>query len=163
MKRLVLLFLLAVTPAHAANDTPRAAVQAIYAPYASLDSDPASSWARPLFSADTAALIRQWRAVAPTDEIDDLSGADWFCQCQDWQASTFRITITRVRMASQRRAEVEVIVHVSGDYRPRARLILLREGDRWLLDDMFDQSFTRGLKAQLRTTIAADRALAPAR
>lgn len=150
----------APTPALATADTPAAAVQAIYAPYANPRVEPPTSWERPVFSAGTRALIGRWQAVAPEDEPDDLSDGDWFCQCQDWDARNFRVRIASVRQVNPQRAEVQVSLEIGWNARRQARLVMVREGGSWKLDDMFDSYLKGGLKAQIRATIVADQALA---
>lgn len=133
-----------------------AAVATIYRPFAAPDSMNAS-WEYPVFSADTARLIGEWRKVVPEDEVDDLNDGDWFCQCQDWldlRASVIGRRLVRPGVVSAR-----VRIDLGGGQRRAADLVFVKERQRWMLDDMFAHSFPKGLKQALRETAAADRLL----
>jgi hypothetical protein len=134
----------------------------IFAPYRAADVAPA--WEQPIYTAEVAALIAEWRAVAPHDEPDALSDGDWLCQCQDWNEEAFTATITSIDAIGADRAEVEVDVDL-GFAEPasslrRERLVLKREDGVWKIDDLVAESFAAGLKQALRETIAADKTLA---
>ncbi len=46
-----------------------------------------------------------------------------------------------------------------GESEREERLTLRREGEAWMIDDIFAESFPQGLRQALRETIAADEAL----
>jgi Protein of unknown function (DUF3828) len=131
-----------------------AAVAAIFAPYRKTDMSQ-SAFERPIWSAETAALIARWRRVTPQDEVDDLSDADWLCMCQDWDAARFRAVVTGRRALAAGVAEVTVRMS-NGGTPEMERMRFRREGGRWRLDDMVARDFPRGIKQALRDTIAAD-------
>jgi hypothetical protein len=134
----------------------------IFRPYTT--AEPAPPWEQPIYTTEAAGLIAEWRAVAPQDEPDALSGGDWLCQCQDWNEEEFTATITSIDVTAPDVAEVEIDVDL-GFADPassvrRERLILKREGDAWKVDDLLAEALPAGLKQALRETIAADKALA---
>lgn len=133
-------------------------IRRIFAPYQQEESAPE---AQPLYSAETAALIARWEAVRPTDEVDDLSDGDWFCQCQDWDWRSFKVAPGATRRLSGDLVDVPVRLDIGWNTRREARLQLKREGGAWRLDDLFfADGMEGGLKQALRDTIRADEALA---
>lgn len=136
-----------------------ALVQRIYAPYADPAAPPALLDA-PIYSAETTGLLARWKAVTPADEPDRLSDGDWFCQCQDWDQSAFRLTIAGRQPLPSGAVRVSVrFTLVAGTTRD-ARLVLVREGADWRVDDLFSREMPRGFKQTIRRTIAEDEALA---
>ena len=163
MLAMIVTLLLAVTaPSAADRNAIEARVVEIFRPYAASGAAPA--WEQPIYSAEVAALIAEWRAVAPQDEPDALSDGDWLCQCQDWNEEAFTATITSIDATSTDLAEVEVDVDLgfaaADASLRRERLLLKREDGVWKLDDLVAESFPAGLKQALRETIAADKTLA---
>lgn len=155
------LLLLAAAPLPAAERAALdASVERIYAPY----SDPSNmtgSLDAAVYSAATTALLERWKRSTPSDEVDELSDGDWFCQCQDFDAATFRATvINRAALppdkAGRRRAQVSLRIAIGWDTVRRARLIFVKERGEWRLDDMYTPGETRGFKRIIRDTIAAN-------
>jgi hypothetical protein len=131
----------------------------IFAPYRAADVAPA--WEQPIYTAEVAALIAEWRAVAPHDEPDALSDGDWLCQCQDWNHRRFLATIISIAMTVEGTAEVDLILDLGRSNAARvARLVLKREQGEWKVDDIVGDDLSEGLKQALRETIATDEALA---
>lgn len=152
------MILAALALAAAPATTPEAAITAIYAPFRSADMRGAA-WERPIFMPRLKALIARWRAVTPSDEVDRLSDFDWLCQCQDWNPQAFRTMLLSRRELAPDRVEVNLSIRIeAGTVRP-ARLILQRQGQRWLIDEMFTPDMKKGLRAALRDMIAEDIAL----
>ena len=148
--------ILAAIALAAAPVTPQAAIAAIYAPFQQANMQDAA-WERPIFTPRLTVLIAKWRAVTPTDEVDDLSDFDWLCQCQDWDSPTFRARIIGIRRLGRtlgpgRRA---VTVRLNGPHAP-LRFVLQQAVGQWLIDDIFASGFRGGLRATLARTTAAD-------
>ncbi|MEI6641388.1 MAG: DUF3828 domain-containing protein [Novosphingobium sp.] len=148
---------LALAAAPAAT-TPEAVITAIYAPFRKAEMKDAE-WERPIFTSRLKALIARWRAVTPTDEVDDLSDFDWLCQCQDWDAGGLRERITGRRVLGRGRMLVSVSLGKAPGRRERLQFVLSREGGTWLIDDIYASGFRGGLRAALLRTTAADIAL----
>lgn len=138
--------------------TPDAAIAAIYAPFRHADTQLAVS-ERPIFTPRLKAMITRWRAVSPTDEVDDLSDFDWLCQCQDWDAGGLRERITVRRVLAPTRRLITVRLGKAPGRHETLRFLLERSGGRWLIDDIFASGFRGGLRASLIRTTAADIAL----
>lgn len=136
-----------------------ALVRRIYAPYADPAMPPGLLDA-PIYSARIAALLARWRKVTPADEPDRLSDGDWFCQCQDWEPAAFRLTITGRERLRGGAARVAVRFALGGGTTRTARLVFVKEGGAWRVDDLFTPDMRRGFRQTLRQTIAEDEALA---
>ncbi|KUR70444.1 hypothetical protein AQZ52_16635 [Novosphingobium fuchskuhlense] len=149
------MILAALALAAAPAATPDAAIAAIYAPFRQADMRDAA-WERPIFTPRLKALIARWRAVTPTDEVDDLSDFDWLCQCQDWDAGGLGERITARRVLAPARRLITVRLGKAPGRRETLRFLLERSGRRWLVDDMFASGFRGGLRASLIWTTAAD-------
>lgn len=157
--------LLLATAALSASDRPAldAATIAVYAPYRDETADVAV-WERDIWSREVRKLITKWQAVIPEDEPDALNDGDWLCQCQDWDANAFRMTITKRKKVSKDQAELAVDIVLFKDADPRdAFLTFRREQGIWKLDEMYTEEYSDGIKAALRQTIAEDEALMKAR
>lgn len=152
----MILTALALTAAQAA--TPEAAIAAIYAPFRQAEMRDAA-WERPIFTPRLKTLIAKWRAVTPSDEVDDLSDFDWLCQCQDWDAGGLRERVLSSRAAGPERLQVTVALGRAPGWHECLRFVLQRIDGRWLVDDIFASGFRGGLRATLVRTTAADIAL----
>lgn len=155
MAALAALLLAAAAPSAADRAALDAEITRIYRIYSTGDHDVAA-WDRARFSAQTAALIARWKRVMPTDEVDDLNDGDWFCLCQDWEGMRWAIAARRFEGPNRASATVR-LTFPGGSGRREARLLFVREGGGWKLDDLFAAAdFPRGLKQALRETIVAD-------
>lgn len=154
MKRLLICVSLLVAPAPAMAGDPEmeAAIDSVYAPYfADTDELEATlpAWERSIFSKDTAALVARWQASLPENEVDDLSGADWLCQCQDWDASTFSTEVLDSTITGDRAtANVRMVVFPGAQH--TATFNLVREDGAWKIDDLVAPDFPGGLRQKLR-------------
>jgi hypothetical protein len=155
MNRLIKFAAIAVLPALllAAAPPPAAQVDATlkraYGGYLRESGPNGGDWDQPVFSAATSRLIRQWKKHNGA-ELTGLSSYGWFCECQDWQARKFRWKRDGFKLIAGKRAEVKVSVDPGfGDF-VHQRLILVREGGRWLIDDLFSDSAPKGVKAAMR-------------
>ena len=138
--------------------SPEAAITAIYAPFRKPDTTDAA-WERPIFTPRLKALIARWRAVTPTDEVDELSDFDWLCQCQDWEEGGLHERITARRKLGPGRLLVSVTLGKAPGHRERLRFALVQSEGQWLVDDIFASGFRGGLRASLIRTTAADKAM----
>ncbi len=153
----MILAALALAAAPAAG--PEAAVTAIFAPYRQPATESGAAWDRPIFTPRLKALIAKWRAVTPSDEVDDLADFDWLCQCQDWDAPKFRARIIRNRPQGPGRRAVSVVLGGKHDRPEPVRFVLQQTDGAWLIDDIVASGFAKGLRAALIKTTAADIAL----
>lgn len=150
-----MMILAALALAAAPHATPQAAIVAIYAPFRSADMRDAA-WERPIFTPRLKALIAKWRAVTPTDEVDELSDFDWLCQCQDWDPGGLHERIAARRALGRGRLQVTVALGRAPGRRETLRFVLQKAAGRWLIDDIFASGFKGGLRASLLRTTAAD-------
>jgi len=120
-----------------------------YGGYLNESGPDGGDWDQPVFSAATKRLIRAWDKHNG-EELTGLSDYGWFCECQDWQAKTFRWTRTAIRQIAPGRLEVTVKVNPGWGDLVTQRLIMVREGKRWVIDDLFSESAPKGVKAEMR-------------
>ena len=106
-------------------------------------------WDQPVYTAETRRLIRAWDKHNG-EELTGLSSYGWFCECQDWQAKSFSWKRTAIRQLAPGKLEVTVRVNPGWGDHVIQRLIMVREGGRWLIDDLFSESAPKGVKAELR-------------
>jgi len=135
-----------------------AAVLAFYQPYRGpfAGSDQAADWDRPIFSAPLRALIARWKQGFSDEEVAELQDFGWLCECQDWDPETFKVTIDPHSAPQGARTEVAVRVAIGWDETRAARLLLVREGEAWLIDDIRSEAFPDGLKAALEQLAARE-------
>jgi hypothetical protein len=83
-----------------------------------------------------------------------MSDYGWFCECQDWQAKKFSWKRTGIRQLAPGKLEVTVKVNPGwGDFVTQ-RLVMVLEGKRWVIDDLFSESAPKGVKAGMREELA---------
>jgi hypothetical protein len=139
-----------------------ATTRQIYAPY-SRETNYEAVWERDIWSADMRRLIDKWQTVVPEGEVDAMNDGDWICQCQDWDSKKFRVKITK-REAKGRDAALIGVDFNLGHGEPRdAYFEFRRENGRWLIDDIYSEPYSDGIKAELIRTIADDEALLKAK
>ncbi|MBO9602674.1 MAG: DUF3828 domain-containing protein [Novosphingobium sp.] len=135
-----------------------AAVTALYAPYGADAPEWDATRALHNYSKETEALIARWNKVQPVDEVTELGDFDWLCECQDWDSSAFKLTIEPHDSLVGDRVEVKARIDLGegdGDDESRdERLLMVKEDGAWKLDDLFSESFPKGLKAALKAAIA---------
>jgi hypothetical protein len=85
--------------------------------------------ATPRFTPSLERIFTRYEAEAITD-----TWGNWMCACQDVQRP--RVDIRSIRVDGDR-AEVQATYSDFGQSYPR-RLLYVRQGGRWLLDDAFD-------------------------
>jgi hypothetical protein len=163
MIRLLAVVVLALATPAAAQSSAEADrfIREIYAPYSEEEPDWETLREKSMYSAATSALIDEWMAGASPDEVEDLADFDWICDCQDWDAPTFKLTIAPHPEPQDDRVEISTSFHIGYRDNREMRYLLVRENGAWLIDDQFSESaFPQGLKAALREAMATQRAAA---
>jgi len=106
-------------------------------------------WDQPVWSTRTTRLIRQWKRHNG-GELTGLSSYGWLCECQDWQWQKFAWQKSGIKQIAPGKLEVTVKVNPGfGDFLTQ-RLIMVREGKRWLIDDLFSESAPGGVRAAMQ-------------
>jgi len=140
-----------------------AAARAIYAQYEAASDEGEQlepAWAVPVFSRATAVLIAEWEAGLDDEEVEDLNGFDWFCQWQDFDPESFRVELEPLQAPTAGTVTVKATVDLGwGGPAEASELRMVKEENRWLLDDIVSGSFPEGLKADLRKAIEEHRRL----
>jgi hypothetical protein len=142
--------LLAAAPAPSAQGTAvDLTLKRAYGGYFTESGSPGGDWDQPIYSAATTKLIRAWKKHNG-EELTGLSSYGWLCECQDWQAKKFAWKRTAIRTLAPGRLEVTVKVNPGwGDFVTQ-RLVMVLEGKRWVIDDLFSESAPKGVKAGMR-------------
>lgn len=146
------LLLTAASPAPPAKDIDRVLAQ-VYGPYRAADNS-APDWESPVWSSAVRRLVAAWQKHIG-DELTGLNDYGWFCECQDWDETKFRWTRTGLRTLAPGRVEVTVRVQPGWDATAVQRLVLVREGAGWKLDDLISESAPRGVRKALQDELAA--------
>ena len=159
IRRLVLIALplAAACPAPAQADESAEvdqAVAALYAPYGAEAPDWDAVRALEQYSMSTEGLIRGWQSGLPQDEVTDLADFDWLCECQDWDSEKFKLAIQPHGQPVGGKAEVVAKIDLGWDETRVERFVMVKEDGGWKVDDIFSESFPRGLKVALMEAIA---------
>jgi Protein of unknown function (DUF3828) len=110
---------------------------------------------RQVFSGPTKALIETWKKRANNEgEITDLSGEDWFCQCQDWDPERFRVTGVKLQPLARGKVRADVSLLLARGAPGKLQLIMIRERGKWLVDDLIAINGYPTLTTGLRREIA---------
>ncbi len=157
MNRMLKFLVLAAAPAALIAAAPAgpvlvkvdATLKQAYGGYLRESGPTGGDWAQPVFSAKTRALIRAWDKHNG-EELTGLSSYGWFCECQDWQARKFKSKRTQARQLAPGKIEVTVQFTAGWDDFMTQKLVMVSEGGRWLIDDLFSDSVPKGVKAALR-------------
>lgn len=157
MTRWIKLLLIALMPAALAAAAPpvpgsagvEVTLKRAYAGYFKASGGEGGDWDQPVFTARTTRLIRQWKAHNG-EELTGLNSYGWLCECQDWQWQKFAWKRTGIKQLAPGKLEVTVKVNPGfGDFLTQ-RLIMVREGKRWLIDDLFSESAPGGVRAAMQ-------------
>lgn len=148
-------------PAAADEVAVRSMIERIYAPYSQPIPDaPEDGSAVPEnapgsamdgfelpYTASLRALVDKWSALMQTaDELYNLNGFDWYCQCQDNDNATAKLIRQKYTQTAKDRITANILFS-PGQYEGKhtgAPLIFYfkREAGAWKLDDMKFSDFT---------------------
>lgn len=138
------------------------AVSAAFDPYKGYAPATDGDWGKPLYTRATTALIDAWEKGLSQDEVEDLNGFGWFCECQDYDVDKFTFALKAPALAKgATKAVVTAAIDIGygqPDDKRRLTFAMVKEGGRWLIDDVTSQTFPKGVKVELRKAIAAHKA-----
>ena len=107
----------------------------------------------PVGAGQTTKLIKAWKKHNG-EELTGLSSYGWLCECQDWQHSKFAWRRTDIRQLQKNVLVVTVKVNAGfGDWGTQ-KLTMVKEGQRWVIDDLSSESAPFGVKAAMREELA---------
>lgn len=155
----VLAFLVGATLLGAARPAPvpakaiDVALAQIYGSYLKEDGGAQADWTRPVFTAQTRKLIRTWESHIG-EELTGLNDYGWFCECQDWDFKSFAWKRGEVKVLAAGRIEVAVHLTLGWGAEADQRLVMVRGNGRWLVEDLFSDTVSDGIRAGLREEIA---------
>lgn len=132
------------------------AIDAIYRPYLQPDQESVKAdWNMPVWSTAMTKRIARWQK-AIGDELTGMNDAGWFCSCQDWDPKTAKILKRDIAPQADGSYEVAVtFTPMTSSPAHTDRLTLVREGSRWLIDDIYFGDSESRLSMQLDAEIAA--------
>ena len=111
---------------------------------------------KPPYTNSLGAQIARWSSLMmATDELYTMNSFDWYCQCQDFDSKTAKITKQSYKSAGKDRIDATVLFSTGWVEKGHAGAPLLfrfkRESGKWKLDDLkFDGGGT------LRSALASD-------
>ena len=111
---------------------------------------------KPPYTATLSTQIAQWSGLMmATDELYNLNSFDWYCQCQDFDSKTAKVTKQSYKAVGKDRIDASVLFSPGWAEQGHSGAPLLfrfkRERGKWLLDDLkFDGGGT------LRSALAND-------
>ena len=111
---------------------------------------------KPPYTDTLGAQIARWSGLMmATDELYNLNSFDWYCQCQDFDSKTAKVTKQSYKAAGKDRIDATILFSTGWVKKGYAGVPLLfrfkREGGVWKLDDLkFDSGST------LRKDLASD-------
>ena len=103
---------------------------------------------QPPYTETLGAQIVRWSGLMmATDELYGLNSFDWYCQCQDFDSKTAKITKQSYKSAGKDRIDATILFSTGWVEKGHAGAPLLfrfrREGGKWKLDDLkFDSGGT---------------------
>lgn len=111
---------------------------------------------KPPYTQSLGALVARWdRVMMATDELYNMNSFDWYCQCQDFDSKTAKITKQSYKSTGKDRIEANILFSTGWVETGYAGAPLLfrfkREGGKWKLDDL---KFSGG--GTLRKDLASD-------
>jgi hypothetical protein len=111
---------------------------------------------QPPFTVSLGVQIARWsNLMMATDELYNLNSFDWYCQCQDFDSKTAKITKQSYKSAGKDRIDANILFSTGWVEKGHAGAPLLfrfkREGGKWKLDDL---KFESG--GTLRKALAGD-------
>jgi Protein of unknown function (DUF3828) len=104
------------------------------------------------YSASLASLVEKWLPFARGDEVGAMNDFDWYCQCQDFDPKTAKITAQNYRSKSKNKMEVKVSFTAGWDEGSPLTFYFIRENGMWVMDDLrFDGGSTlrKGLRSDI--------------
>jgi hypothetical protein len=111
---------------------------------------------QPPYTETLGAQIARWSGLMmATDELYNLNSFDWYCQCQDFDSKTAKVTKQSYKSAGKDRIDATILFSTGWVEKGHAGAPLLfrfkREGGKWKLDDL---KFSGG--GTLRKDLAGD-------
>lgn len=114
--------------------------------------DIATEGYEPPYSLSLDALKQKWMPVGSGEELVQMNGFDWYCQCQDYSAKFARITAQKYDAKTKNKIEAKVHFAPGGGKGRPLIFMFIRENGLWVMDDLrFDGGSTlrRGLQEDI--------------
>ena len=96
---------------------------------------------QPPYTETLGAQVARWSSLMKaTDELYNLNSFDWYCQCQDFDSKTAKVTKQSYKSAGKDRIDANILFSAGWVEKGYAGAPLLfrfkREGGKWKLDDL---------------------------
>ncbi|MEP7350054.1 MAG: DUF3828 domain-containing protein [Sphingorhabdus sp.] len=88
------------------------------------------------FSASLNALLQKWMPVATGDEVLQMNGFDWYCQCQDFDPKQAKVTAQEYNAKSKDQIEVKIRFTPGGREAAAITYYFVRENGQWVMDNI---------------------------
>ena len=142
-------------PAAADEAAVRDIIKQTYIGYSRVEPDSpdiATEGYEPPYSVSLGALKQKWMPVGSGEELVQMNGFDWYCQCQDYSAKVARITAQKYDAKTKNKIEAKVHFAPGGGKGRPLIFMFIRENRLWVMDDLrFDGGSTlrRGLQEDI--------------
>jgi hypothetical protein len=90
----------------------------------------------PPYSITLTALVVRWKASSVEGEVQGMGDFDWYCQCQDYDDKTARLTSQHYTKRDQSHIDADVRFTIGWRASSPLKLMFVREGGAWKLDDL---------------------------
>ena len=103
---------------------------------------------KPPYTKTLSAQVARWSGLMmATDELYNMNGFDWYCQCQDFDSKTAKVTKQSYKSVGKDRIDANILFSPGWAEQGHSGAPLLfrfkRERGQWLLDDLkFDGGST---------------------
>ena len=96
---------------------------------------------QPPYTDSLGSQVARWSSLMmATDELYNLNSFDWYCQCQDFDSKTAKVTKQSYKAAGKDRIDATILFSTGWVKKGYAGAPLLfrfkREGGKWKLDDL---------------------------
>lgn len=88
------------------------------------------------YSKSLDALIERWVPVGQGDELRTMNSFDWFCQCQDFDPPSAKMTSEKYELRGKDKIDAKLRYAPAGGEGEKMTIRFIREGGAWVVDDL---------------------------
>jgi Protein of unknown function (DUF3828) len=99
-------------------------------------ADSAIDGYQPPYSASLDALIQRWMPIGSGEELVTMNSFDWYCQCQDYDPKSARVTAQKYSAKGKDKIIADVRFAPAGGKGQPITFYFIRENGAWVMDDL---------------------------